>query len=46
MIVSMTGDFTDCDDSITFRYYAPPKIDAIYPRYGKKDGDTLVEVWG
>ena len=46
LMVSLTGDFTDSDDSETYRYYLPPRIDAIYPRYGIKDGNTFVEVWG
>jgi hypothetical protein len=46
LMVSLTGDFTDTDDSEVYRYYLPPKISAIYPRYGIKDGNTLVEVWG
>lgn len=46
LMVSLTGDFTDTDDSENFRYYLPPMIHSIYPRYGKKDGGTLVEVWG
>lgn len=44
--MSLTGDFSDTDDSATFRYYLPPEVHAIYPRYGIKDGETLVEVWG
>jgi hypothetical protein len=27
-------------------YYLPPVVKAIYPRYGVKDGETKVEVWG
>jgi hypothetical protein len=46
LMVSLTGDFTDSDDSEIFRYYLPPKITAIYPRYGIRDGNTLIEVWG
>ena len=29
-----------------YRYYKEPIIDYIYPRYGKKNGGTLVEVYG
>jgi hypothetical protein len=29
-----------------FRYYPKQKVHAIYPRYGPKDGDTVVQVWG
>lgn len=45
-MVSVTGDFTDSNDSEPFRYYAVPEIHAIYPHYGPKDGGTLVKVWG
>lgn len=46
LLVSLTGDFSDTADSATYRYYLPPEVHAIYPRYGIKDGGTLVEVWG
>ena len=42
LLVSLTGDFSDTADSIGFRYYSPPEVHAIYPRYGIKDGGTLV----
>jgi hypothetical protein len=29
-----------------YRYYKPLMITGIYPRYGPKDGDTVVQVWG
>jgi hypothetical protein len=44
--VSIIGDFTDTNDSEPFRYYANPEVHAIYPHYGPKDGETLVQVWG
>jgi hypothetical protein len=44
--ISLTGDFTDTNDSEPFRYYVPTVVSAIYPRYGPKDGNTFVEVWG
>ena len=44
--VSLIGDFTDTLDSEPFRYYSPPEVRAIYPHYGPKDGETLVQVWG
>jgi hypothetical protein len=44
--VSLTGDFTDSQESLSFEYYLPPKVNAIYPRYGVKDGGTMVEIWG
>jgi IPT/TIG domain len=44
--VSVTGDFTDTQDSESFRYYEPLTITSIYPHYGPKDGETLVQVWG
>jgi len=36
----------DTTDSEPFRYYPPTRVHAIKPRYGPKDGNTLVEVWG
>jgi hypothetical protein len=27
-------------------YYTPPTIKSIFPRYGVKDGQTKVEIWG
>ena len=42
----MTGDFTDGVDEALFAYYEPTRIYAFYPRYGPKDGDTPVQVWG
>jgi hypothetical protein len=44
--ISMTGDFSDVINSLTYRYYLPTRIFAIYPRYGPKDGETIVQVWG
>jgi hypothetical protein len=44
--ISLTGDFQDVTNSIPFRYYQPTKIFAIYPRYGPKDGETIVQIWG
>ncbi len=44
--VSLTGDFSDIENSVPYRYYKDPVIHAIYPRYGEKDGKTRVEVWG
>ena len=44
--ISLTGDFTDSDDSEPYRYYSPTIVSAIYPRYGPKDGGTFVQVWG
>ena len=46
MSVSLTGKFDDVESSLPYRYYSPAKIDAIYPRYGPKDGGTGVQVWG
>lgn len=42
LLVSLTGDFSDTADSEVFRYYLPPEVHAIYPRYGIKDGETTV----
>ena len=44
--VSLTGRFDDVYSSQPYRYYNPVHVDAIYPRYGPKDGDTVVQVWG
>ena len=44
--VSLLGDFTDTLNSVPFRFYVEPTITWIYPRYGPKDGGTLVEVYG
>jgi IPT/TIG domain len=44
--ISLTGDFQDVTNSIPFRYYQPTKIFSIYPRYGPKDGETIVQIWG
>ena len=46
LMISLTGDFTDSADSEPFRYYKPTTVHAIYPRYGPKDGGTVVQVWG
>lgn len=46
IMISLTGDFTDSADSEPFRYYKPTEVHAIYPRYGPKDGGTVVQVWG
>jgi hypothetical protein len=40
--ISMTGDFSDVINSVSYRYYSPTRIYAIYPRYGPKDGETIV----
>lgn len=44
--VTFTGDFTDSVNSLPFRYYKEPLVHWIYPRYGSKDGGTMVEVYG
>jgi len=44
--VSLTGKFDDVYSSTPYRYYAPLIIEGIYPRYGPRDGDTVVQVWG
>lgn len=46
LMISLTGDFTDSADSEPFRYYNNTRVHAIYPRYGPKDGGTVVQVWG
>ena len=44
--VSLTGKFDDAESSMPYRFYNPTKVHSIYPRYGPKDGDTVVQVWG
>lgn len=44
--ISLTGDFSDVSNSVPFRFYPPTRIFGIYPRYGTKDGETVVQVWG
>jgi len=44
--ISLTGDFQDTLNSLSYRYYLPTRIFAISPRYGPKDGETRVKVWG
>ena len=46
LMISLKGDFSDSQDSEPFRYYLPTRVDAIYPRYGPKDGGAVVQVWG
>ncbi len=46
LTISITGDFTDIENSIQYRYYPPSRVYSIYPRYGPKDGETVVQVWG
>ena len=46
MTVSLTGKFDDVYSSLPYRYYEPVRVDALYPRYGPKDGDTVIQVWG
>ena len=44
--VTLTGDFSDISNSLSYRYYTDVVVKAIYPTYGEKDGGTKVEVWG
>ena len=44
--ITLLGDFSDIKNSMPYRYYKEPVIDYIYPRYGKKNGGTLIEVYG
>lgn len=44
--VSITGDFTDVENSVEFQYYPPPKVSKIVPIYGPKNGGTVVTVYG
>jgi len=40
--ISMIGDFSDVINSVSYRYYKPTRVWAIYPHYGPKDGETIV----
>jgi hypothetical protein len=42
MSVSLSGKFDDVHSSLPYRYYKPSFVSNIYPRYGPKDGDTVV----
>mmetsp|Transcript_96914 Transcript_96914/g.133461 ORF Transcript_96914/g.133461 Transcript_96914/m.133461 type:complete len:496 (+) Transcript_96914:397-1884(+) len=44
--VSITGDFNDTSNTLQYSYYKPTRVTGIFPRYGKKDGNTPVQVWG
>lgn len=44
--MSLSGKFDDVYSSLPYRYYDPTFVSNIYPRYGPKDGDTVVQVWG
>jgi hypothetical protein len=44
--VSLSGKFDDVYSSLPYRYYDNVFVSNIYPRYGPKDGDTVVQVWG
>jgi len=46
LTVSLSGLFDDAESSIPYRYYNKQHVSAIYPRYGPKDGETVVQVWG
>ena len=45
-LVSITGDFSDVENSVEFEYYIPPVVDYIVPMYGQKNGGTTVTVYG
>ena len=42
----MNGKFNDTINCIKYTYYPPTKVIAFNPRYGPKDGETTVKVWG
>ena len=44
--VSLTVDFSDSQNSVHFDYYPVTHVTWISPRYGPKDGGTLVKVHG
>lgn len=45
-LVSITGDFSDVENSVEFEYYVTPTVDYIVPMYGQKNGGTIVTVYG
>ena len=40
--ISLTGDFSDVGSSATFYYYKNPRVKAIKPIHGPKDGGTNI----
>ena len=44
--MSVIGDFSDSTNVSKFEYYNTPQIYEIRPRYGPKDGNSKVQVWG
>jgi len=44
--ISLTGDFNDTVTCVKYTYYEPTRVIAFNPRYGPKDGETVVKVWG
>ena len=44
--MSVTGDFSDTKNSVSFNYYEDPVVDQITPIYGPKNGGTTVTVYG
>lgn len=45
-MVSLDGTFEDVRDATEFWYYKNPKVSAVKPTHGPKDGGTTVQVWG
>ena len=46
LTISLSGKFDDVYSSLPYRYYDQVFVSNIYPRYGPKDGGTVVQVWG
>jgi hypothetical protein len=46
LTVSLTGTFEDVTSSHPYRYYKAAIVESIYPRYGPKDGNSVIKVWG
>jgi hypothetical protein len=44
--VSLSGLFDDAESSMPYRYYNKLIVNSIYPKYGPKDGDSVIQMWG
>jgi hypothetical protein len=45
-MISFDGTFEDVKDSTEYWYYQNPRVTALKPMHGPKDGGTTVQVWG
>jgi hypothetical protein len=46
LTVSLTGDFDDIDNSVPYRYFSDPEIFSMYPKHGRANGGTRIEIRG